>query len=168
MLQHPVTSESKRKASSVVRNERGLSLIEIIISVALIGVFVTFSAIYASKGSTLGAEGKISQSLDLIDKSLTERSMNTPLPVQATKANISTIASIAAYVPSDLGSYGYTCDTGDSPTITTADYGSAAAATAALQKLKDMNLCDSTSLVNTTNTKAIDCVLKSQVGKPCS
>lgn len=168
MQQHPETGKSTRKVLSVVRNERGLSLIEIIISVALIGVFVTFSAIYASKGSSLGAEGKISQSIDLIDKSLTERSMNTPLPIQATKAAISTISSIAAYVPADLASYGYKCASGDSPTITTADYGSAAAATAALQKLKDMNLCDSTSAVNASNDKAIDCVLKSQVGKPCS
>lgn len=154
---------AQKKGLKAARNQKGFSLIELIVVIALVGVMLGVAGILVVKGRSVSKEGENHQKIGMVINALNERKMYaSTLPTQAAAAAMSGIASLTPYVPSDLQTWQYQCVAGGNAIVTIPGYESNANAIAARQKLVDNGTCDATTAA--PGATSVACVIKQFVG----
>ncbi len=153
----------KERGLRYARNEKGLTLIEMIVVIALVGVFLATVGIMISKGRKASSEGDYSQKIGIVIDGLAEKKMYSKvLPADSANNNgwgAQADGVLFDYIPTELhADWKYDCAAGV-VTVTTPAYDSNDNAKAALTKLKDTNICAAASVVNAVDNKKVDCVV---------
>lgn len=145
------------------KNQKGMTIVELVVVIALIGVFLAAVAMMVTKGRTASKEGDLAKKTDVVISSLAEYKMyKSTMPTLAALTAFSGVATLTSYIPTDLQTWRYMCAAGGNAIVEIPGYENNAAAIAARAKLIDMGICDSTTAV--PGATAVNCVIKQMVG----
>lgn len=143
-----------------LRNNRGFTLIEFVVVVALAAALIGLTAILLAKGKAAANFSTTQERIRAISTGLTEYVMfKHSLPVAADMTT-SWPEALKDYVEADFRTgaiaHGYQC-AGSNVVLQTPTFESSDSAGAILTRLKDQRICANSSVVN--KNLGIDCVL---------
>jgi len=152
------------RSNSRLGNNKGFTLLEFVVVIALAAVIMVGVSILITKGKESAAFSDTNDKLQIIVAGLAERKVfNSAMPLQAA-ASTTWPAALEPYIPSDLRAAGafphsYQCVAATNQvTIGTPVLQDNPQATSVLQRLKDNNTCSAASTVGATF--GINCVVK--------
>lgn len=150
------------KALKTVGNNKGFTLLEFVVVVALAAVVMVATAMLITKGKESAAFSSVKDNIQIIQAGLAERKVFSPKMPLAATSSTTWPTDLDPYIPADLRAdgnfpHGYKCAAADNQVvIETPVLDDAKQATSVLQRLKDAGTCTAAS---TAASSKISCIL---------